>query len=119
MAETKYFELLQADSVQAYMIMQMVSSRCAGQEKDPESGQDWSSYENVDISIVRSSKPMPEAMDKHNVVSNLVFEFTVQELADDYTSEECNPYVEQIGAAVKRLPIGHSPSHFFLKVVLE
>ena len=119
MNETKYFELLDANPLQVYYIMSMVAGRSAGEEKDPDSGEDWSKYKNVDISIVRSSKPMPEAMDKHNLVSDLLWEFTVDELSEDYSSSDCNLDVENIGKEVKNLPIGKSSSHFFVKVELS
>lgn len=119
MNETKYFELLEANPLQVYYIMSMVAGRCAGEEKDSDSGEDWSKYKNVDISIVRSLKPMPEAMDKHNLVSDLLWEFTVDELSEDYSSSDCNIDVENIGKEVKNLPIGKSSSHFFVKVELS
>ena len=71
------------------------------------------------ISIVRSSKGMPEAMEKHNVVSNNIFEFTVAELAMDAEDEDCNPKVSAIGRAVSKLAIRRCSSHFFLKVELD
>lgn len=119
MNETKYFELSEANPVNAYMIMQMVAARCAGKDIDPDSNQDWTSFEYCDVSIIRSSKGMPEAMDNHNIVSNLTFEFTVKELAEDFTSEDTNPKVEQLGHSVAKLPIRRVPSHFFLKVELS
>ena len=119
MAEIKYFELVEADSFQAYGIMSMIVGRCAGDQKDPDTNESWAKYENVDISIIRSSEPMPVAKDNHNQVSDNLWEFTVEELAKDYSSDDTNPYVEQIGHAVAKLPIGKVSSHFFIKVTLS
>lgn len=119
MTETKYFELMEADSFQAYGIMAMVTGRCAGEEVDPDTKDSWAKYENVDIPIIRLSKSMPAAMDNHNQVSDNLWEFTVEELAEDYYSHGTNPYVEQIGRAVTKLPIGRVSSHFFMKVVVS
>jgi hypothetical protein len=119
MNETKYFKLTEANPINVYMIMQIVAARCAGKDKDPDSNHDYTSYEYCDISIIRSSKAMPEAMKNHNVVSNLTFEFSVQELAEDFTSENTNPKVEHLGHSVAKLPIRRAPSHFFLKVELS
>ena len=119
MAETKYFELMEAEAFQAYGIMSMVAGRCAGEDVDPDTNESWEKYENVDISIIRSSKPMPAAKESHNQVSDNLWEFTVEELAQDYSSDDTNPYVEQIGHAVAKLPIGRVSSHFFIKVTVS
>ena len=119
MGDTKYFELLEPGSFQAYHIMSMVAGRCAGAQEDPDTNESWAKYENVDISIIRSSKPMPAAKENHNQVSDNLWEFTVEELAEDYSSDDTNPYVEQIGHAVAKLPIGRVSSHFFIKVVVS
>lgn len=86
MAETKYFELLEPGSFQAYHIMSMVAGRCAGAQEDPDTNESWAKYENVDISIIRSSKPLPAAVEDHNQVSDNLWEFTVEELAEDYSN---------------------------------
>lgn len=82
MTETKYFDLTEVDSFQAYRIISMIAGRCAGADIDPDTNESWTKYENADISIVRSSKPMPAAMDNHNQVSDNLWEFTVEELAE-------------------------------------
>jgi len=116
MKETKYFELFSTEPEQTYYILYSIAARCAGKEQDPDTGKDWSNYEDIDISIIRSSKPMPEAMEKYNVVSNLIFEFTVNELAKDCSSDVCNDGVKSIAKAISNLPIGRNNSHFLIKV---
>lgn len=116
---TRFFELLSADHLQTSWIMTIIVGRCAGVNMDPDSDESWENFKDIDISIVRSSKPMPEAMEIHNQVSDNLWEFTVEELAEDYTSDDTNPYVEQICHAVAKLPIGRVSSHFFVKVVLS
>ena len=74
MAEIKYFELVEADSFQAYGIMSMIVGRCAGDQKDPDTNESWAKYENVDISIIRSSEPMPVAKDNHNQLQKAIIE---------------------------------------------
>ncbi len=119
MKQTKYFELTEADAVNAYFIMSRVVDRCAGMEKDPDTGQDWTTYNDVTISIIRSTRSMPEARENHNVVSNNIFKFTVAELAEDASMDNTNPKVSAIGRAVSKLAIRRCSSHFFLKVDLE
>lgn len=119
MTETKYFELIGAESFQAYNIMSIIAGRCAGENVDPDTNESWAKFKNVDISIIRSSKPMPAAMNNHNQISDYLWEFTVKELAEDYISSDTNPFVEQIGHTVARLPIGRTSSHYFIKVVVS
>lgn len=113
MKTTHFFELTEPSSEMGYYIMYMIASRCAG-----ESDEDWSSYENATVSIVRSAMNMPEAMENHNVVSNYVFQFETLELADDINYGD-NPKVFAIGKAVSKLAIKRCRSHFFIKVELE
>lgn len=56
MGDTKYFELLEPGSFQAYHIMSMVAGRCAGEQKDPDTNESWEKYENIDISTLVSLK---------------------------------------------------------------
>lgn len=118
MTNIKFFELTEADATNAYYIMSIVADRCAGNQTDPDTDKDWTGYNNVTISIVRSSKGLPEAIENHNVVSNNVFVFTVRELAEDAVSDDCNPKVSAIGKAVTKLAIKRCSSHSFLKVEL-
>lgn len=115
----KFFDLTQGDFFNGIMIMRIISARCAGHEKDPDTNEDWTCYKNIDISVIRSRYTMPDAIRNHNVVNNLIYEFTVEELAEDYISDECNPDVENMCHHITRLPIGRNSSHFFIKVELE
>lgn len=119
MKETKYFEICDTSSMGMAIIMETITSRCAGASMNTDKDNDWSVYENVDISFVRSSKPMPKAMEQHNQVSDYLWEFTVEELASDYNSPDTNSDVEDIINAVKLLPVGRVSSHFFVKVELS
>lgn len=116
---TKFFELTEADASLAYYLMSIVVARCSGKQTDPDTDKDWTGYQNVTVSIVRSSKGMPDAMENHNVVSNNVYEFTVAELALDAGEDNYNPKVAAIGKAVTKLAIRRCSSHFFLKVELD
>lgn len=117
--ETKFFDIPYADAQAVYQIMAIVSGRCAGEAVDPDSGEGWQKFENVDISVVRSTKRMPEALESHNQVSDLRWEFTVAELAADYSSPDCNEDVFEIGHEVGKLPIGRNSSHYYIKVELS
>ena len=119
MDNIKFFELTDAEESLAYFLLSKITARCAGFDKDPDTGQDWKGFKNVTISIVRSSKGFPEAMDVHNVVSGNVYEFTVEELAKDAEDDDCNPKVMAIGKVVSKLAIRRCSSHFFLKVELD
>lgn len=119
MKEIKIFELNEANPSICYQIMSIIAGRCAGKETDPDSGEGWDKYENIDISIIRSTKPISQALENHNVVSDLTWEFTVKELADDYSSDDTIPEISDIGHEVVKLPIGRTSSHFFIKVELS
>lgn len=118
MKETKFFELYDANPFNLYYVIYMIAERCAGKQTDPDSGETWENYENIDISIVRSIKPMPDAINQNNQVSDLKWEFVKEELVSDLEDSETNPDIESIGNAVKNLPIGKTTSHFFVKVEL-
>ena len=119
MKEIKIFELHEPNPIIAYQVMSIIACRCAGKETDPDSGEGWDKYENIDISIIRSTKPISQALENHNVVSDLIWEFTVKELADDYSSDDTIPEISDIGHEVVKLPIGRTSSHFFIKVELS
>lgn len=116
---TTFFEILSADPIQVNWIMTIIVGRCAGVNMDPDSDESWENFENIDISIVRSAKTLPEAMDNHNQVSDNLWEFTVEELETDFRSDDINPHVEQIVKTVLLLPIGRVSSHFYIKVVVS
>ena len=50
MAETKYFEILEPGSFQAYHIMSMVAGRCAGAQEDPDTNESWAKLRRAPIS---------------------------------------------------------------------
>lgn len=119
MKQTKIFQLTDADAENAYYIMSFVVGRCAGIQEDPDTGEDWTKYKNVTVSIIRSTKDIEEALESHNVVSNNVFKFTVAELAEDAAQDHYNDKIFAIGAAVGKLPIRRCSSRFYLKVEVE
>ena len=53
MTETKYFELIGAESFQAYSIMSIIAGRCAGENVDPDTNESWAKFKKVDINIIR------------------------------------------------------------------
>ncbi len=115
---TKIFEIYDSNSAAAYYIMSMIAGRCAGMQEDPD-GEDWTKYDNIDISIVKSTKGIENgAFENHNQVGDLRWEYTVKEFADDYNSQECLLDIDDIGHEISRLPIGKSYFHYYIKAEL-
>lgn len=116
---TKIFEIYEANSAFVYYIMSMVAGRCAGEQEDPD-GEDWTKYDNIDVSIVKSTKAIDKgAFENHSQVGDLRWEYTVEEFAEDYKSVEPLLDIDEIGSEVQRLPVGRSMFHFYIKVELS
>lgn len=115
---TKIFEIYEANSAFVYYIMSMVAGRCAGAQEYPD-GEEWTKYDNIDISIVKSTKGIENgAFETHSQVGDLRWEYTVEEFAEDYKSEFPLLDIDEIGREVQRLPVGRSMFHFYIKVEL-
>ena len=113
----KIFELYDTHPVTVYSTMSMIAGRCAGMQEDPD-GEDWTKYDNIDISIVKSTKQIMEAFDSHEQVGDLRWEYTIKEMAEDYKSEECLLDIDDIGKEVRKLPIGRCFFHYYIKAEL-
>lgn len=111
--EEKFFTLV-ADPFSFPYVMQIVASRCAG--KDPE--YDWSKFDAIEISIIHAFHFDPDNEASYNVVSDNCTEFTVNELAEDYHSDDCNPKIEKIIRFISKLPIGRTKSQFLARVTV-
>lgn len=116
MRTTKYFEIHEARAHNLYYIISMITARCAGAYKDPDTNEDWTGYENIDVSIVRTRDV--NNLDAATQVSDLMWEFTVEELAAEYSSSDCMPEIFDMGHEVAKLPIGRVRSSYFVKVEL-
>lgn len=117
MKYTKFFELLDPKSASALYFLSVVSQRCAGADKDPDTNQDWSNYKKITISFIRSLKSMPVNEEEYNIIGDNVWNFTIEEITDSNAPN--SPKVNAVADAIKKFNGGKFRSHFFLMVELE
>lgn len=79
---------------------------------------DWSKYDEIDVSIVRSKNLNVDDENSYVVISDNCTTFTVAELAEDCVSDDCNPKVEAIMKFIKTLPVGKVPGKFYVRVTV-
>lgn len=109
LVDEKFYEI--TDAYSFLLVMSEVTEMCAVLDE----GEGWAMYDEVDISIVRSTNLDEDDENSYNVVSDNCTTFDVIELAQDSIDDDTNPKVEAIYKFVKNLPIGKAKGKYYVR----